>query len=83
MILVDFFVIYITEALMAKKLKKIETPIEEIDPQTPITTYVVSLPYLPSMEIEALNEEEAIKTYNKYLSVNKTIHKYTCMLMQN
>lgn len=68
---------------MAKKLKKIDLPIEDTVSITPIATYVVSLPYLPSMEVEALNEEEAIKTYNKYLSVNKTIHKYTCMLMQN
>jgi hypothetical protein len=44
--------------------------------ESPLVKYRVGLPYLPTMELEARSESEAIEDYNRFVGVIKTSNKY-------
>jgi hypothetical protein len=43
--------------------------------------YKVQLTFLPEMEVEADNEQEAVANYNKFLGVRATTNKYSITLL--
>ena len=47
----------------------------------PSSKYKVQLTFLPEMEVEAANEQEAIANYNKFLGVRATTNKYSITLL--
>jgi hypothetical protein len=67
---------------MAKKKKEeeiLETTVME--DSSVLKLYKISLPSLPSMEIHAFNEADAIAAYNSFMNVISTENKYQVTIL--
>jgi hypothetical protein len=69
---------------MAKKKKEEEDKdiLKVKEDNLTLKLYEVSLPALPSMEIHAFNEAEAVSGYNSFLNVVSTVNKHKVMILK-
>ena len=69
---------------MAKKKKEENNrDIDEVKEDIlTLKLYKVSLPALPSMEIHAFNEAEAVSGYNSFLNVVSTVNKHKVTILK-
>lgn len=54
-----------------------EVPAPSEAPAAPLPRWRVSIPWVPSMEVEAQNQDEAIETYKGLMSILSTTHQFT------
>jgi hypothetical protein len=69
---------------MAKKKKEEENKdiLEVKEDNLTLKLYEVSLPALPSMEIHAFNEADAVSGYNTFLNVVSTVNKHKVTILK-